>query len=116
MKTKEQLNRLLAYFQANRRSGHTTAMMEGAKNSGCLVLARNQNEAGFIKDLGPKGEVIALPAIHLSLTGTNLPLLIDNSAITEILASSLTEISRLESKVESMKELARRILNEADKP
>lgn len=87
-----QLEALFRYFQINRQVGHTTAMLEGAKNVPCLVLANNQAGKHHLKITGLK-EVVTLPEIEGGrLCGLNRPLLIDNAAMTEILGGALHEI------------------------
>jgi hypothetical protein len=87
-----QLEALFRYFQINRQVGHTTAMLEGAKNVPCLVLANNQAGKNNLKITGLK-EVVTLPEIEGGrLCGLNRPLLIDNAAMAEILGGALHEI------------------------
>jgi hypothetical protein len=98
------------YFRDSRQSGHTTAMMNGANESDCIVLANNQVGADFIKTLNPKCNVIAFSNIDHSLQGIRKPLLIDNAAAIDILETALSEIHRLEQKIQVMKWKAREIV------
>jgi len=111
MNAKKQLIALGQYFDSARQVGHTTAMMDGAKNADCLILAHNQAGADFIKTLKPKGKVVAFPAIDRELKGQRKPMLLDNAAVVAVVQTALGEIERLERKIADMKRAAQEILS-----
>ena len=80
------LHNLLQYFLGKRGVGHTTAMLEGAKNSDCIVLVSNESIASSLKKQYPNTKFITESSIGNSgLQGHNKPLLIDHSVIVDIL-------------------------------
>jgi len=49
MNTLEKLEFLKGYYEMNRQVGHTTAMIEGAKKSGCVVITHDMNMADLLR-------------------------------------------------------------------
>lgn len=96
-KIKETLEVLLNYYETTRQVGHTTAMMEGAKNTECLVVVYNSQVEKGIKKMFPdsKNKYISIYGVD-KLKDCKTPLLIDNSALFELLDEALKEISKLE--------------------
>lgn len=109
MNTKQRLQFLATYLESTRRVGHTTAMIDGAKSSDCIVLARNQTGADFLRALLPDGQIATLSAVEKNLAGQRKPLLLDNAALHSVLHDALGEITRLERKIDDMKRAARAI-------
>lgn len=80
------LHNLLAYFSSRRRVGHTTAMLEGVKNSDCIVLVSSENIANSLKKLYPNTKFITEGTLENNgLDGYNKPLLIDHTVLIDIL-------------------------------
>jgi len=96
MNAKKELITLGNYFIATRQVGHTTAMMEGAKNTSCLILTSNQMGVDRLKTFKPKGDVISIQNVEQDLRGRNQPLLLDNEAVVTVISHALEEIRRLE--------------------
>lgn len=99
MKIKEKLETLACYYDVTRCVGHTTAMIDGLKNTDdALVICHSNEMCKHIKQkLNPKSKVI-IKSINSPniLSGYKKPLLIDNCALHSILLESLHEIQRLE--------------------
>lgn len=85
------LTTLLSYYGGTHRQGHTQAVLRGAKNSNCLVLVSNSQESKDIRLDNRK--TISLEFLD-GLKGQNKPLLIDNSAIIQILRDALRVINQ----------------------
>jgi len=70
-------DKLLEYFENNRRVGHTKSMLAGAEKSDCLVIVSNRGTT-----LGlPAEKVVALEDLVETLDKNNKPILIDNEAL-----------------------------------
>jgi hypothetical protein len=111
MNAKQQLINLVQYFDNSRQVGHTTAMINGAKQTDCIIISHNYSGSEYIKTLYPKGKVVALPAIEHELKGQHQPVLLDNAAVVQVVQIALGEIERLERKITSMKRAAQEILS-----
>lgn len=98
---------LLQYLEVNRGSGHTTALVEGARHAkNPLILAShsqlaqhlaNQANSPYNKENPPK--FCGFTNFGSARVGTIGPLLIDNSALIAIFRSSLYRIQDLESEL-----------------
>lgn len=110
MSTKDQLETLARYFNLTRQVGHTTAMLEGAKNVDCMVVAHNQQWADELKHMGAR-DAISLWSLKHRLMGIEAPLLLDNAAMFEICSGALAEINALEQRIAKMKQAAQAIAN-----
>ena len=112
MDSKNKLIELRDYFYSARHVGHTTAMMEGARNVDCIVLAHCEEGAGFIKALDYQGDVKSLHQIGGGkLKNIKKPMVLDNATVVEVLNMALSEIDKQEARVEKAKNLAREILS-----
>ena len=100
MNPKQQLTLLANYFDLNRQVGHTTAMMNGAKETDCIIIAHSLAGVNYLKTFQPKGKVVTMMSIYKELEDQQKPLLIDNAAISALLKTALGEINRLEGKLE----------------
>ena len=98
-KFKEILDKIYNYYHLSRKVGHTTTMIEGAKNHDCLVMLANIEQCKWFKKEYPKINTISLYDSIEKLTGFNKPLLIDNHAIFELLGGALRLIKDLENEV-----------------
>ena len=78
MNVKKVLEEILTYYTVNRQVGHTHAMLEGARNTDCIVIAHNQAAAHrFIR----KGvNAISIGGIS-ALRGCNRPIVFDNATL-----------------------------------
>ena len=92
----DQLNELEAYYSATRQIGHTTAMLEGAKNTATVIILAHDMK--YARDLArrcgrERGVVpISLHSLPHGLRGHHKPLLIDNSAMWWLLRDAIKEI------------------------
>lgn len=98
------LNVLADYFAYRRRVGHTTAMMEGAKKTDCVILVQNENDIKHFKKLKPDGDFRTLTSLDDKLRGEIKPVVIDNSAMCDILSYAVSRIDFLESQVAELTE------------
>lgn len=103
MNIKETLLTLQSYYLATRTCGYTTSLLNGAVNSAdCRVLVDRTQTGNALPKM--KGRTVNLNVNNLanSLIGVRSPLLIDNSALLDIIGGSITEIERLERKIERL--------------
>lgn len=96
MKTKEIVENLFTYIQANRRIGNTTLLIEGAKsyNNPFYVLGWSTQDAS--QKIKQYGLELAKPLSISNLDsarGTNLPLAIDADVVGYLLGEILSENS-----------------------
>ena len=91
MNNRRILEELHHYFKTTRQVGHTTAMLEGAKNSDCIVLVKNHEHRKLLERIHPGLKTTTLYSPN-ALRGQNKPLLIDNDTMVEILSMALHEI------------------------
>lgn len=97
MNAKRKLETLARYFATTRQAGHTTAMLNGALDTErCQILAPDHRTGGMLQKLAPDAAVISMENLDHELRGVRLPLVVDNSAMSEILSLALREIERLE--------------------
>jgi len=103
----QKLKELSAYHVSTRQVGHTTAMLEGAKNTdGIIILAHNMDFARQLAKQCPDAIPISWQEDGLlSLRGMRRPLLIDNAAIWSILSEAAKEIQSLQAEIMKLKEL-----------
>lgn len=112
MKAKQQLESLLALFERSRRSGCTEAMLNGAANSKCIVVAHNQSAANAMRDQSPLGVVLSLQTAvqsHYPEGVAPSPILLDNAATIQILRLAIEEITIQENRVRKAQRLAHEI-------
>lgn len=96
MSIKKQLENLLAYYATTPRVGHTTAIIQGAKNvNSVIILVGHAAHAKNMHWAAPGADFVPLDNLD-KLQGRKQPLLIDNFAIATLLSESLKEIERLE--------------------
>lgn len=95
------LDELEAYYQHTRQVGHTTAMIEGAKNTeGVIILAHDMKYAKKLARQCSKGATpVSLGSLEHRLRDHCRPLLIDNSAMWWLLQDAIKEIKELRFKV-----------------
>jgi Trk K+ transport system NAD-binding subunit len=95
IKSKEQIRsallEIITYYVVNRQRGHSTAMLNGAKNCDCIVIAHNEHHARRLKQLGAR-HVISINSLH-KLRGHNKPIVFDNAALHMILEDILYRFS-----------------------
>ena len=88
----EELKEIYNYYLSTRRVGHTYSMMEGAKNTDCLVVCANkQQEREVGKQLLGK-KITTLANIKQKLRGIKKPLLIDHYALCCLIGEMLRRI------------------------
>lgn len=94
---------LVQYYRLTRQVGHTTAMLNGAKNAvRTIILAHDMNFATFLAKQCPNVVPISLGGI-MKLRGRRKPLLIDNAAMAQILDGLLKEISELNKEISALR-------------
>ena len=109
MKAKEQLDLILRLFERARRSGCTTAMMDGAINYECVVVTHDQETADAM-DLEHSVAVSMQRAKELLyIKDDEMPVVLDNAAVIQILRLAIHEITKQENRVKRAKRIARQI-------
>lgn len=98
-KNTSKLKVLADYFAYRRRVGRTTAMMEGAKKTDCVILVQNENDIKHFRKLKPDGDFRTLTSLNDKLRGEIKPVVIDNSAMCGILSYAVSRIDFLESQI-----------------
>jgi len=94
---KDKLYTLIQYFDMTRQRGHTTAMMQGAQNSDCLVMTHTMYMGEQLKKNFNNRKITTVTPDSLNrLRGMNKPLLLDNGVLYTIFWDCLAEIDRLE--------------------
>ena len=100
------VDKVLSYYLTRRGVGHTHTMVNGAKDQDCLVLVPNKQIANTIK---LRGKCITFGEFE-KLEGMQKPLVLDHTAIFEIVASLSKvnsiyehEIIKLKQELERMK-------------
>ena len=98
MQADEKLAVLKMYFDTRRGRGHTHAMVEGAANvENVSVLVHSMRYGKDIERLcGKKITIITWESLE-GLCGSNNALVIDNSAMSQILGDALEELRKLRS-------------------
>lgn len=87
---------LLNYFSTNRGAGHTTAMLEGAKNKDCIVLIASHDSATQLKEKATSISPISLQEVERGyLSGNDKALVLDNAALQLLLADLVSTIASL---------------------
>jgi hypothetical protein len=87
------LEEIYFYYMSHRQIGHTTVMMEGAKNSECLILVNDLQQGRELNI--PEKRIVSLGSL-MRLRGKRQPLVIDHYAIQSIVGLSLKRINALE--------------------
>lgn len=107
---KTTLKELVRYFDSTRGIGHTTAVIAGAENvDNCLVIAANIQDVHRLAE-GDLFKVMTLAELgDGKMRGRACPVVLDNHALAELARQSLTEIARLEEKINGMKIVAQAI-------
>ncbi len=110
MNIRVQLQALLQYYVTNRQVGHTTAMLRGANNSKCLVIAAREHNYRRLMDMqrkrkrGKKYDALSLDGIQNgALLGRRDPIVFDNEALYVLFEAAHRRITELENKIESIK-------------
>ncbi len=94
--TKEKLQFLLAYYNKNRRVGHSQLLWDGANAAHCLLVTMdNKIYQQLTKNRGPFTQGVTLDSLDL-MEGRNWPVAWDNSGVVALITESLREIDRLE--------------------
>ena len=92
----EELKEIYNYYLTTRRVGHTYSMIEGAKNTDCLVVCVSEQQRKIIdKQLSKYGKTITLTNIGLKLQGTIKPMLIDHYALCYLIKELLRRIEEV---------------------
>lgn len=93
---KETLFDLFNYYNRFVGVGHTTSLKQGTDNIKTLVLIKDKT---FPKNYFGISREVTLSNTRTGLRGHKLPLVIDNSALTEILKAAFDRINDLEYKI-----------------
>ena len=98
----QKLKEFASYYGTGRRRGHTKAMLEGAKNSDCVVVCGDyyqcRNMAGVLEANTIDERTISVHAPH-QLKSSDKPLVWDNYALYVLFTEAASEIERLESEI-----------------
>lgn len=96
MNAKRKLEAIKGFFTSCRQAGHTTSMIEGAKNTPeTVVLAASHIQASRLKKLLPGNKVRSLNAPDC-LVGLRAPVVLDNFTVLSLASESLDLIEELE--------------------
>ena len=101
MNIRDQLNEIKIYYELTRPSNHTTAMLNGVKQSNSsIIIVHNLSYSKEIKKELPYPEKVVFSSIHSTngLRGHKQPLFIDHIAMWELCRAAIDEIDRLKSK------------------
>ena len=104
-----QLQGFANYFGVVRQVGHTTAMLEGAKNISSIIITHNNEAAKRISEnisKNNKYHLVKRPAgekiIAISITddlnklrGMDMPIVFDNAALYTLFSDAAAEMDRL---------------------
>lgn len=110
MNTLEKLEFLKGYYEMTRQSGHTTAMIEGAKKSGCVVITHDMNMADLLKRQKSlkKNGFVSIRNLD-SLRGSAKPIIFDNCALHNLFLEAISEIRRLQKSENTLGEVIKTI-------
>ena len=104
MYTLQTVEAIIEYYARNRGVGHTTAMIDGAKNTdGAIVLVHDYYNAAELKHKFPKLKAICATGPMEVLYGISAPLLIDHYVLTGLFYLLLSHINGLGKQVEDVK-------------
>jgi hypothetical protein len=104
--SKKQLRKFLDYMNRNRRVGHTTAMLEGAKNVDAIVISHNyqggqmleeriEKEIPNLTKRSGKLKTLSIHETEQALLGYHSPIVFDNAALHILFSNAIHEIERL---------------------
>jgi hypothetical protein len=119
----EKAEQIVRYLEINRQVGHTTAILEGAKNVDALVIAHNfdwaqelsnpnfqkpyTGEKFELKRRNPNSQISTLSLSSLNnLRGEHRPILLDNAALYVLLRDIVNYTSALEDKLDRIAGIA----------
>jgi hypothetical protein len=75
------IDEILNYWRANRGRGHTHTTIEGAKQTGAIVIIANKQQRALYEPLGiPKDKILTIHQL-VSLRGRTDPLVVDHYAL-----------------------------------
>jgi hypothetical protein len=110
MNINKQLREILQYYATNRQVGHTTATLQGANNSKCILVAWDEHSYDRLMSLqrkrkkGIKYNAISLMGIQNGgLRGYKQPIVFDNGALYDLFLRANRRITELEDKIERIK-------------
>ena len=104
MEIKEILRDLVLYFSSNCKRGHTTAMIEGAKNNiDTLVMAASKQHVNELRKYLPKNMIGNIGNMK-NLYGLQKPMVFDNYTLLEIFFRSIKRMEELEKIVAELKD------------
>jgi hypothetical protein len=108
MKIQSILSELLNYFYTTRQCGHTTMLKKGVDSMGherAIVVAPIEKSKSWMRRLFPFAKIYSLSQIgNGELRGKRLPMVLDNSAMTDILQKSLFEITKKEQIIDALED------------
>ena len=80
----DNLRQIWEYYHQNRQVGHTTAMIDGANKTPCiLIVADNQQRKYLMRSVQPHVKMVTVTEAKMGkLKGTKMPLLIEHYALT----------------------------------
>lgn len=113
MNIKNTLTEIVGYLSGNRQVGHTTAILEGAKNTDCLVLTHNQEYANSLQQ---QFKIKAMSIASAGIRGRRSAIVLDNAAVQLICSTALSlilkqerQIEKLNNKLGAIRDIAKRI-------
>jgi len=100
MNKEERLQILKLYFDTRRQAGHTYTMLQGAANMDSLIMVRSKVHAHHLQQMAMKKlATIAWDEFNIDeLLNSIVPLIIDASALSEILGDALDLLRQERSK------------------
>ena len=100
---KSKLKSIVDLYTVLRQCGHTTAVLEGAKNTNAIVITHHNGMGDYIDELTEnKVKTVSINSLE-RLRGMRTPIVFDNAALMELASDALREINKLESTITSLK-------------
>ncbi len=92
--TLENLKQVWDYYKENRGAGHTTAMINGANNTRCILLVSDSRQRkNLIRSVAPHVQMYTVNEAKLGkLRGNRLPLLIEQHALVGMVDEIYSEV------------------------
>lgn len=87
---------LLSCYASSRQVGHTNALINGAKNTDCIVIAATEQHARDLRNRLPGKKILT---VSEKILGLRTPILVDHWALVNILTECCARVRFLEDQV-----------------
>lgn len=97
------LKSVVELYSSMRQAGHTTAVVEGAKSCGAVVVVHSERMRGYVEDMSD--EYVATMSLNslYKLRGVSKSVVFDNEAVLMLAQDALEEIDRLKGVISRLK-------------